>query len=745
MVQQRWKTFEDQARGIASLIFGAPCHPGQISGTNFDGVVVVSALETAVLEISREFNVDKVRQGAGRIGSARLKLAADGVVLRGYIVLPRDATPAMQAVAEDNKLTVLSISQLAALFFEFPRYATARVSAAFGSSIDPLTGDTDKTDYVPVSYSDQETGKAYSVSDVADALLSGRNVVLLGEYGSGKSRCIRQIFSHLASDWDINFAFPFAINLRECWGLNSADEIIRRSLDLLGLDDLRAKAVRAFNSHSLILLLDGFDEIGSQAWSAEEARLRQLRARALGAARDAISKSGAGTLIAGREHYFSSNEEMFSALGLNAKNTLTLRANDEFTEDELALYFDRANLAVELPTWLPRRPLICQTIALLDDNELNEMFGIHSHEASFWNHFINVVCERDARINTYFDANSIYLVFIAISRLTRRKPANIGPVSQRDLQDAFESVVGQLPAEEAAVMLLRLPSLGRVAPDSSDRQFVDMFILDGLRAKDVAQIIEGDEGDRRAVLDDVWANPLGPLGQTVLSLDIAKRADSFIQLGKQASKGRNSTLSADIIASACIVEGISIDGDGTEVKDASISLLDMRSSGLFNYSLTASTIENLILPDSPPKNVRIEGCLAGNVSGAASYSGLPSWIKLESVDKFDSVQTVAQIRRAGLSPAHEVLVAVLKKTFLQRGSGRKEEALLRGFGGGRIRKIAGDVVALLMGEGILERHKGDEGWIYDPKRSHSDRIKRLVEQLRSSDDPLWSAVDRFNK
>lgn len=745
MAEARWKTFEDKARGIASLVFGMPCQPGQISGTNFDGVSALNALETVVLEISVQFDVDKVRQGAGRIGSARLKQAADGIVLRGYIVLPREPTPAMTKIAEDNRITALSLSQLAAMFFEFPRYAEARKKAAFGSSIDPLTGKTDSIDYVPVSYTDTASKRDYSVSDVAEALLSGRNVVLLGEYGSGKSRCIRQIFEHMASEWDQHFRFPFAINLRECWGLERADELIRRSMDTLGLDDLKSRAVRTLNNESLILLLDGFDEIGSQAWSAEEARLRQLRARALAGARDAISTSGTGSLIAGREHYFSSSEEMFSALGLSPASTLVLKAKDEFTDDELEQYFDKAKLDVELPSWLPRRPLICQTIALLNDEELGEMFGIHSHEASFWNHFINVVCERDARINTFFDSGSIYRVFVALSRLTRRKPSNIGPISQRDLQDAFEIVVGQLPAQEAAVMLLRLPSLGRVAADSSDRQFVDMFILDGLRAKDVASLIEIDDRERRVALDDLWANPLGPLGQSVLSLDIAKRPDSFIQLARQAAKARNATLASDILASACIVNDQSIDADGVIIRGASISTLDMKFSKLFNYSLDESTIENLILPNSPPKNVQIRNSLAGRVSGAASYSGLPSWIQLDSVDKFDTVQTVAEIRRAGLSPAHEVLVAVLRKTFLQRGSGRKEEALLRGFGGGAIRKIATDVVSLLMREGLLERHKGDEGWIYGPERSHTDRVKRLVDQLRSSDDPLWGAADKYNK
>jgi len=161
--------------------------------------------------------------------------------------------------------------------------------------------------------------------------------------------------------------------------------------------------------------------------------------------------------------------------------------------------------------------------------------------------------------------------------------------------------------------------------------------------------------------------------------------------------------------------------------------------------ISEATIELLVLPNSPPRNVKITKSLAGSVSGAASYSGLPSWVQLESVDHFDTVQTVAQIKKAGLSPAHEILVAILKKTFKQKGAGRKEEALLRGFGAGASKKLASSILNLLMQEGILTRHKGDEGWIYSPSRSHTARIFTILDQLRSSSDPLWAMTEVLNK
>jgi hypothetical protein len=745
MAQAKWQTAEEQVRGIAELIFGQPCEPGRIAGVNFDGIVRRSELETVAIEISRQHDLDKVREGVTRLTLARQTLSTESILLRGYIVLTRAPTPAMTEAANAAKVQVMSASQFAALFFHFPRYQSARVKASFGSSIDPTTGNVDTVDYVPVSYRHVDTGKDITVVELKSMLLAGQNIILLGEYGSGKSRCIRELFSVLASDWYAHFKFPFAINLRECWGLQFSDELIRRAVYTLGLDELAPAAVRAFNQDTLILLLDGFDEIGSQSWSVDESRLRQLRALALKGVKDLITKGRSGCLIAGREHYFSSNEEMTAALRLTKANTIFIKAKDEFSETELEAYFDVAGLDVDLPSWLPKRPLICQTIALLSDEELGMMFGTTAGEVAFWNHFIRVVCQRDARINSFFDPDTIYNVFVMLSRITRSRAANVGPISQRDLQDAFESVVGQLPVEDASVMLQRLPSLGRIGAESSDRQFVDMFILDGLRAKDVAGLIDREEPHKQRVFLEGWSNPLGPLGQSILAAAIEGRVDAYRQFAARASGSNNTTLAADIVSSMARMTTESIDLQGMVIEEAMFSEFTFNNAQLSNFSVTVSTFERLILPNSPPYNVRITSSLASRVSGAASYSGLPTWVQLDIVDAFDSVQTVAEIKKVGLSPAHEILVAVLKKTFKQKGGGRKEEALLRGFGAGASKKIAGSVVNLLLREEILTRHKGDDGWVYNPSRNESGRVSKLLAELRSSADPLWATVDGFNK
>ncbi len=207
-------------------------------------------------------------------------------------------------------------------------------------------------------------------------LIDGRNIILTGEYGSGKSRCISEVFAISSAMWAESYQFPVAVNLRDCWGLQRSEEIVRRHFDSLGLDDITPAAVRAFNSRNMLFLIDGFDEIGVQSWSSDDARLRQLRSQALSGVRDIVQTCGTGTLIAGRDHYFSSNSEMLSALGLNMSDTLIVGVKEEFSAEEMTAYFEAAQIEFDAPEWLPRRPLMCQTISNLDADERSQMFGL---------------------------------------------------------------------------------------------------------------------------------------------------------------------------------------------------------------------------------------------------------------------------------------------------------------------------------------------------------------------------------
>jgi hypothetical protein len=128
--------------------------------------------------------------------------------------------------------------------------------------------------------------------------------------------------------------------------------------------------------------------------------------------------------VSGRAHYFNNADEMFSALGIGKTNALVISAKEEFEELEMAAYMGTFVDDYDIPAWLPRRPLICQAVLSLQEEEIERLFGDEGNDIGFWEFFVNLLCERDARINPSFFANTIFDIYVELARITRTKPAN---------------------------------------------------------------------------------------------------------------------------------------------------------------------------------------------------------------------------------------------------------------------------------------------------------------------------------
>jgi hypothetical protein len=431
---------------------------------------------------------------------------------------------------------------------------------------------------------------------------------------------------------------------------------------------------------------------------------------------------------------------MYAALGLDPKSTLILRSKNEFSDTELLEYFQFRKLDVEVPSWLPRRPLICQTISDLAADQFNEMFGSDGDEISFWEHFIKVLCERDARIHPSFDADTIYSLFIQLARTTRTKPSNVGPLSLVELQNAFEAATGSAPVEEASIMLQRLPSLGRVSPESNDRQFVDVYILDGLRAKDIVRACLSPDADFPAIAGARWNNSLDDLGQRILAHDKSVSDTTKLHFARRSESAGNHVLTSDIVAGLLRESSTSMNFDGLSIDQGDFRYITLTERSVENLKINNSYFGELVVPPKLAKNVVIDGCTAPKVTGISSQSALPSWITNFSAERFDSVESVSRIRRIGLDPAHEILITIIRKTFFQTGSGRKEEALLRGLGNLASRSTSTKILNMMKSDGLLTSFRGNEGEVYAPVRSHTKRMQLILNELRASKDDLWVKV-----
>jgi hypothetical protein len=170
--------------------------------------------------------------------------------------------------------------------------------------------------------------------------------------------------------------------------------------------------------------------------------------------------------------------------------------------------------------------------------------------------------------------------------------------------------------------------------------------------------------------------------------------------------------------------------------------LDLRGSAPKNLTISNTYFATLIFPQGPIHGINLIDCVAERVVGVAGPQGVPEWAKLEA-DSFTSLENVARIRKAGLSPNHQILVTVVRKTFFQKGAGRKEEALLRGLGQIGAGAKPHRILNLLLTENVLRRFKGDEGFVYSPNREHASRMNKMLNELNLSEDQIWIAAGKL--
>ena len=129
--------------------------------------------------------------------------------------------------------------------------------------------------------------RSLSIDEIINLLKSGKKVILKGDFGLGKSRCVKQIFDILTQDV-VRSPYTIAINLREHWGAKRALEILNRHFSELGLD--AQNFIKTYEQPNTIYLLDGFDEIGTQSWSSDPRKMQHLREISVCALKDLVGQ-----------------------------------------------------------------------------------------------------------------------------------------------------------------------------------------------------------------------------------------------------------------------------------------------------------------------------------------------------------------------------------------------------------------------------------------------------------------------
>lgn len=736
----KWQDLENIVRNAAQVKFSCLARAENIAGVKCDCVLHVEEGRVVLVEISKEDTIDKLRTDLAKFNVLRPYFISQNIFPKCYFVISKDPTPSLIENGKANFVEVYSIQQFVGIMLGLNDYIGIRKTAPFGSAIDLYSGKPDMSKFIPVEYA-ADSGESYTPEQIAELLFRGKNIVLIGDYGTGKSRCVKEVFTAIANNRDAyQYKNPIAINLRDNWGLKRSSEIITRHLTDLGLADHVGEFLKGAYSTSTIYLLDGFDEIGAQTWNDDPTRLVEIRRQSLAGIRDIVDRSLGGILIAGREHYFNNDAELLTCLGLDRKSFLILRCHQEFSDTQFSELM--GGKPIQLPKWVPKKPLIGIIIRDMDPDTVRHIFETSTGQIDFWDLLINTFCEREARINPLLDASIIRSLYGEIGRLSRKTEGPLGPISIKEIYNAFERTTGRPPTDESAIILQRLPGLSRIGAESQDRQFVDTYILDGLKAEDVLRIYSEARVD---ILSEQWKHPIEAFGVFFVATRIQDtgQVPSLRAYVRRNVEANNRVLLSDMIAALFLCEKAPSDFGGMRFRGGRFTQITLSDSPISNINFCDCVFDYLDLTEATPRGVQISDSLIIKADGVTMNELLPPWITNCLIQEFQSVNTLTEIRLAGLTTAQTFLMSSLRKLFLQPGGGRKHGSMYKGYGDAATKKVCEKVIHLLVHEGFCSRTQGATEDLYIPDRSLTSRAKLIMNQMTQSKDSVWLQASRL--
>jgi hypothetical protein len=730
----RWQDLEREVRKIAESVWSTKAEPENVADIRCDTVLKIKKDYWILIEISKRDDLNKLRDDVAKLNSMKQALLSKRIYSESFFITSGDHT-SLRGTGEALDVEVHSLETFASKFIGSSQYIAERSRSPFGSAVDPDTGTVDEKFYTPIRYFDASE-REYTVPDITNKLKSGKKIVLMGEFGSGKSRCIMEIFRNLIIE---NSQFPpLAINLRESYGVKKFNRLIADHLDILGLGEYSDNIVRSVRHGQQIILLDGFDEIGSQPWSGDPNRLREIRKKSLEGVRDLIASAGsAGIFIAGREHYFSSDIEMAECLGLHLPDVLLLKCPNEFSSDELAKYLKINTTLKSVPDWMPRKPLICQLLARLSNEEVERIESAAEGELEFFESVFDAICKRETEANPSIFKDSLKNILLLLAQRTREKHESSENITAEEINTVFFEVTGSPPIDEAAQLLQKLPYLGRTGDGGAERIFVDDYAKDGLRG-----IALGNSSlkSEKIIGKKRWVQPLGELGLRMFTrvAGLEHETEKFV---KYCCSHANAQVGCDFVAAKVFHGQEEIDFRGFSIYDGRIKELPLVDVKILNLSIGGVEIEKLVIEGAEFKSTTFTDCMITVLKGASDLTGFPEVFISPIVGKSEDTSSVAKISELNLTNKQKTLLAILKKLFFQKGRARQEEALLRGAEKYWDAEAAEKAIQYMVFHKIITRDTGRQGNLYAPQRKYTRRIEQIMKMQNNSKDDLWLSMN----
>jgi hypothetical protein len=754
--REEQQTFENEVRRVARELWPDAQYDGarMVDGKERDGVFETEDC-VHLLEATVSRSTSKAQEDIGKLTShaRKLQTKVQHKAVKCWFVTKHEPTAEQRDVALKHRglVSAVSFSQFQGKLIDAASYLSLRDNYPFGSVRDPATGNQKTAvEYVPLDLIRTDSTELWSVSSIRDKVLDGGCVAVLGDYGAGKSMTLRELHNELkrAHFGNRTTKFPVYVNLRDHFGQPTATEILERHARYLGFAH-PSHLVRAWRAGYVMMLIDGFDELTTVGIQGIWKRLQDSRFRAMTAVREFIRDrpEGAGIALAGRAHFFDTDRERRSALGLRAGSVeLTL---NEFSSEQIRTYLVNCGLSGRVPAWMPSRPLLIGYLAasgLLKDLVIEgDDPRIGPAPARRWDLILDRVCAREAEIEAGIDGPTVRRILERLATMARAGTNGLGPLSVEQLVAAFAEVCGYQPDEKGMVLLQRLPGLGIERADEGTRSFVDNDLADACRAGDVVAFAENPFGS----LGNLFRGAESGLGDLGVEIAVGKIQEHGIGAGKLNAVLRKVSESGDLafltldLARATLAAGHSI-GVPLQVNDVYIPSLDLYEgmedcSNLQFHGCYFSSVcfdADLKAEHLP----RFAACYVDEIDGRSSARDLPKGVFDEdcTFDRFsEAPETTNAIREMDLPLGARVLLTVLKKLYLQRGSGRKENALHRGLDH-HSRRLVPAVLSLLQHEGLAwsYRRAGLEMPIWTPDRAHMARVAKIVTSPHNCKDPL---------
>ena len=742
--------FEGLVHSIAKELWEEHGGVVNIDGREVDGVYETEDsihIVEATIQRSKSKAFHDINKLAKIVQKYRKQLDGEKLV-KGWFVAKNPLTPEQREIAAKKeyktKVTAVSFADFQQKLVDVRSYLLSRDNYSFGSVRDPGSGKYNvDIEYIPIYpvFKKTRDRQAVDIKEMSRILKEGHLITLTGDYGVGKSMTLREVYKCLKNEYynGKSQKFPVYMNMRDHYGQTNPSEAFFRHASNIGFE-AHSHLIRAWRAGYVILLLDGFDEIATSGFSGFKTKLVEARFKAMELIRRLISEShsDAGIIVSGRVHFFNTHEELEKALGISGSACYELSLND-FDDDQLKLFMESLEQDVEIPNWLPRRPLLLGYLAAKGfiRSIASESLQSLDDAAGGWNYLLDKISEREAEQEPGLDGGAIRAIMERIATLARKRSSGLGPISLKDLCDVYEDVCGIEPDEKGLNVLQKLPGLGVDNEDEKTRAFIDEDLADACRSGDIIRFIENytefESVERKIDITSGFEVPTGNICTSLIKKRATERnfrVSGSVYIAAQKGFGQFALdlFKVCLLLSERLEKDVYINsafgGDLAFLNDGRVNFSGVNFYSCYFNMVDAGKVDSANLPS-------FKECYLLTLAGLETGKNIPDNFDddcvIEAIEGSPSVTTNSSALESDLPLAERVMLSMLRKIYQQAGSGRLENALYAGLDHAS-KQIVPDLLKELEGNGLVKplRRRG-KPVIWQPVPEKKSKVFEALE------------------